>query len=176
VNLEIGEVMMSKPHASEMSQSREGGPSLAWDEATAYAMAARLPQERPERPRSKLIRFMLSPVVGTLGMLAVAAAARSTSLTDATECRISEPPLVFGANSETQMLVRGGLPCPIWTHIASAGVNELAIVVAPKHGTAASRRSGVIYRPTAAFHGSDVFEFTVRRQSTATVRVKATAK
>jgi hypothetical protein len=140
VNLEIGEVLMSKPYAFEMSQSGHGGPSLAWDEATAYAVAARLPQVRTERPRrSKLIRFMLSAAVGTLGMLAVAAAARSTSLTDATECRIAEPPVVFGTNAETQMLVRGGLPCPIWTHIAGAGVNDLAIVVAPKHGTAASR-------------------------------------
>jgi hypothetical protein len=34
----------------------------------------------------------------------------------------------------------------------------------------------VIYRPMTSFRGSDVFEFTVRRQSTATVRVNVTGE
>ena len=107
-------------------------------------------------------------MIAVLVMLVLAASARTVSGTS--ECRVSAP-IVSGANTETQMLVRGGMPCPIWTVIAGASVNELAVTVAPKNGSLTARgRTGVVYRPSANYRGTDVFEFAMRGQSTATVR------
>ncbi len=180
---------MSKPSASalfdpQQSQvlpfdtpdikAQQSAPYLVWDEATAYASAAWLPQvDRTDGRKAK--RFVTAAIVGVLAMLALAAGLRTPTIASANQCHVSQPPAVFGTNTETQMLVRGGLPCPIWTRIAGASVNELVVTLAPTNGTVTPRgRTGVSYRPAANYHGTDVFEFAMRGPATSTVRVNVT--
>ena len=153
-------------------------PYLAWDDAAAYASVVWLPRADVQASRKlQAKRFVIGSVMAVLGMMALAAGARSTNIATVSECRVSEPPAVFGVNSETQMLVRGGLPCPIWTRIAGASVNELTVTVAPKNGTITPRgRTGVSYRPAANYRGTDLFEFAMRGDATSTVRVKVTVE
>jgi hypothetical protein len=150
----------------------------AWDDSAAYARGAWFPQADPHANRKlQAKRFVIGSVLVVLGMVTLAAAARSTNIAPVSECRVSEPPVAFGANSETQMLIRGGLPCPIWTRIAGATVNELSVTVAPTNGTVTPRgRTGVSYRPSGNYRGSDLFEFAMRGNATSTVRVKVTVE
>jgi hypothetical protein len=190
---------MSKPSASVMSKPQLGQflaldtgnmahndqavgpqpkPYVAWEDTAAYASVAWFPQADLHASRKlQAKRFVIGSVLAVLGMVTLAAAARSSNIAPVSECRVSEPPVAFGANSETQMLVRGGLPCPIWTRIAGASVNELTVTVAPTNGTITPRgRTGVSYRPSANYRGSDVFEFAMRGNATSTVRVKVTVE
>jgi hypothetical protein len=183
---------MSKPSAATTFDSQRsqvhsfGSPSLttsarskaflAWDDAATHGAANWLPLAEPQTVRtSNAKRFVAGAVIAVLGMLALAAGVRSVA--GVSECRVAAPPAVFGTNAETQMLIRGGLPCPIWTVVASATVNELAITVAPKNGSLTHRgRTGVIYRPAANYRGTDVFEFAMRGQAKSTVRVNVTVE
>jgi hypothetical protein len=166
----------SLPFEAPRANARQPAPYLIWDEATAYAAAAWLPQvDRTDGRKAK--RFVLAAIIGAMTMLALAAGSRSTTSASTTHCHISSPPVLFGTNTETQMLVRGGLPCPIWTRIAGAPVNELVVTRAPANGTVTPRgRTGVTYRAAANYRGTDVFEFAMRGQSPSTLRVNVTVE
>ena len=170
----------ASPASDGLTSRRQPKPApyLAWDDAAAYASAAWLPPADVQASRKlQAKRFVIGSAMAVAGMMALAAGARSTSIATVSECRVLEPPAAFGVNSETQMLVRGGLPCPIWTRIAGASVNELTVTVAPKNGTITPRgRTGVSYRPAVNYRGTDLFEFAMRGNATSTVRVKVTVE
>jgi hypothetical protein len=192
-HLEAQEALMSKPSAFALfdpqhsqalpfetprANARQPAPYLIWDEATATAAAAWLPQvDRTDNRKIKSKRFVVAAIIAVMAMVVLAAASRSTSIASGGQCHISSPPVTFGTNTETQMLVRGGLPCPIWTRIAGTSINELVVTRAPTNGTVTPRgRTGVIYRPAANYQGTDVFEFAMRGQSTSTLRVNVTVE
>jgi hypothetical protein len=184
---------MSKPSASALFEPRQSQavpfdtsdltarsgpkPFLAWDDAATYASAAWLPPSDPQTIRKhNARRFVAGAVVSVLATFALAAVARSANVA-VSECRVTEPPAVYGTNAETQMLIRGGVPCPIWTRIARGPIKELAVTLAPKNGSVTPRgRTGVVYRPATNYRGSDVFEFAMRGQPTSTVRVNVTVE
>jgi hypothetical protein len=102
-----------------------------------------------------------------------------TGVLGARDCRVEPIPLALGRHSDVPIALPANTPCTILVKAGSIVLDDITIDAAPQHGTLARRgRTGVVYRPSPGFRGSDAFAFSLHRRSsaapgTAAIQVRA---
>jgi hypothetical protein len=98
------------------------------------------------------------------------------------DCRVEPVPLLFGAEIELSMTVNSGSRCTVAARPVDASVTDLAVEMQPVFGRLQPRgRTGVIYRASRPFRGTDAFSFVLTGSAgasagTSVVRVRVTVK
>jgi hypothetical protein len=111
--------------------------------------------------------------------LACAGAMVWAGILGARDCRVEPIPLALGRHSDVPIALPANTPCAILVKAGGAVLHDITIDAAPQHGTLALRgRTGVVYRPSPGFKGSDAFAFSLHGRSsaapgTAAIQVRA---
>jgi hypothetical protein len=160
-----------------------GSPESAFAmSAGAYSAAA--PSFTPERARRRfLVERPLLPAWAFVGLGAVCVVAMVwVGMAGAPDCHVQPMPLALGTESSASIAMPANTPCTVTVAAGGASIEEIAIDVMPRHGTATLRgRTGVTYRPAPRFKGDDSFAFSIRGRAGSTtgrslVQVRATVK
>jgi Bacterial Ig domain len=150
--------------------------------AGAYSAAA--PSFTPERARRRsLVERPLLPAWAFVGLGAVCVVAMVwVGMAGAPNCHVQPMPLALGTESSASITIPANTPCTVTVAAGGTSIEEIAIDVMPRHGTATLRgRTGVTYRPAPRFTGDDSFAFSIRGRAGSTtgrslVQVRATVK
>jgi hypothetical protein len=68
----------------------------------------------------------------------------------------------FGSNTSTAMSAGSGQPCQVYANVGGTNiVNSVAVIAAPREGSASVSDNVVTYRSRPGFTGSDSFTFQV---------------
>jgi hypothetical protein len=158
-----------------------GSPESAFA-MNAGAHSAAAPSLAQAR-RSSLIERPLLPAWAFVGLGAVCVVAMVwVGLAGAPDCHVQPMPLALGTDSSASIAMPANTPCTVTVTAGGASIEEIAIDVMPRHGTAMLRgRTGVTYRPAPRFKGDDSFAFSIRGRAGSTsgrslVQVRATVK
>lgn len=123
-------------------------------------------------------RTVLLGCLALVGVLALGIAARSLDARPLAACQSGPVRLTLGSETPATVTMGSGAACVISFFAPAASMNDLKVIVGPRHGTVTPRgRTGVIYRADAKYRGEDGFDLAVRgrsdsREGVAIVRVK----
>jgi|SRR5262245_7218627 len=98
------------------------------------------------------------------------------------DCHVQQMPLALGVESSASITMPANTPCTVMVAAGGMVIEDIAIDVMPRHGTATLRgRTGVTYRPAPRFKGDDSFAFSIRGRTDAVtgrslVQVHATVR
>jgi hypothetical protein len=104
--------------------------------------------------------------LATYTFATVKSAPATGTLVHASDCEAQPISIMPGQNAEATMTVSPRMRCPIATGFATASIDDLSIIDAPKHGTLMQQgRTGMVYQSDGNFRGQDSFAFAMHGKS-----------
>jgi hypothetical protein len=146
--------------------------------------SAATPSFKPELGRdSALVERTMLPAWAFVGLGAVCVVTMVwVGMVGSRDCHVQQIPFTLGAESSASIAMPANTSCTVTVATGGMLIEEIAIDVMPRDGTAMLRgRTGVTYRPAPRFKGDDSFTFSVRGRAGAItgrslIQVHATVK
>jgi hypothetical protein len=160
-----------------------GSPESAFAVGAGGQSAAATSFEAQGGRRNPLVDHALLPAWAFVGLGIVCVVAMVwVGMVGARDCHVQQIPFTLGVESSASIVMPANTSCTVTVAAGGTLIEEIAIDVMPRDGTAMLRgRTGVTYRPAPRFKGDDSFAFSIRGRVGATsgrslIQVHATIK